>query len=146
MRTSLKSLSVFLLPWKIPRLLFGIFVVLAVEEDRGKNIFAIISKTVPKRHVRIVVVFRRKIFSKSAKTRFYFCFNKWTKYFWRNFRSRLDFTPLKFRISESTWYRANMVDRNDLVVFYVEHEYGGTWQIMKYAVNQKKKIINLVVK
>ena len=40
----------------------------------------------------------------------------------------------------------NMVDRSDLVVFYVEHEYGGTWQTMKYAVNQKKKIINLVVK
>ena len=38
----------------------------------------------------------------------------------------------------------NMVDRSDLVVFYVEHEYGGTWQTMKYAVNQKKKIINLV--
>lgn len=31
----------------------------------------------------------------------------------------------------------NMVDRSDLVVFYVEHEYGGTWQTMKYAVNQK---------
>lgn len=40
----------------------------------------------------------------------------------------------------------NMVDRSDLVVLYVEHEYGGTWQTMKYAVNQKKKIINLVVK
>ena len=40
----------------------------------------------------------------------------------------------------------NMVDRSDLVVFYVEHEYGGTWQTMKYAVNQKKKIINLVTK
>ena len=38
------------------------------------------------------------------------------------------------------------VDRSDLVVFYVEHEYGGTWQTMKYAVNQKKKIINLVTK
>ena len=31
------------------------------------------------------------------------------------------------------------VDRSDLVVFYIEHEYGGTWQTMKYAVNQKKK-------
>ena len=31
-----------------------------------------------------------------------------------------------------------MVDRSDLVVFYVEHEYGGAWQTMKYAVNQKK--------
>lgn len=40
----------------------------------------------------------------------------------------------------------NRVDRSDLVVFYVEHEYGGTWQTMKYAVNQKKKIINLVTK
>ena len=38
------------------------------------------------------------------------------------------------------------VDRSDLVVFYVEHEYGGTWKTMKYAVNQKKKIINLVTK
>ena len=32
----------------------------------------------------------------------------------------------------------DMVDRSDLVVFYVEHEYGGAWQTMKYAVNQKK--------
>ena len=40
----------------------------------------------------------------------------------------------------------DMVDRSDLVVFYVEHEYGGTWQTMKYAVNQKKEIINLATK
>ena len=32
----------------------------------------------------------------------------------------------------------DMVDRSDLVVFYVEHEHGGAWQTMKYAVNQKK--------
>ena len=40
----------------------------------------------------------------------------------------------------------DMVDRSDLVVFYVEHEYGGAWQTMKYAVNQKKEIINLATK
>ena len=53
------------------------------------------------------------------------------------------------KISPKTAHQSrnrNMVDRSDLVVFYVEHEYDGTWQTMKYAVNQKKKIINLVVK
>ena len=40
----------------------------------------------------------------------------------------------------------DMVDRSDLVVFYVEHEYGGAWQTMKYAENQKKEIINLAMK
>ena len=40
----------------------------------------------------------------------------------------------------------DMVDRSDLVVFYVEHEYGGAWQTMKYTVNQKKEIINLATK
>ena len=40
----------------------------------------------------------------------------------------------------------DMVDRSDLVVFYVEHEHGGAWQTMKYAVNQKKEKINLATK
>ncbi|MBR3933481.1 MAG: hypothetical protein IKJ68_06200 [Clostridia bacterium] len=53
------------------------------------------------------------------------------------------------KISPKTAHQSrnrNMVDRSDLVVFYVECEHGGTWQTMKYAINQKKKIINLVVK
>ena len=40
----------------------------------------------------------------------------------------------------------DMVDRSDLVVFFVEHEHGGAWQTMSYAVNQEKEIINLATK
>ncbi|MGN0492779.1 MAG: hypothetical protein ACI4F7_03950 [Acutalibacteraceae bacterium] len=34
-----------------------------------------------------------------------------------------------------------MVDRSDLVVFYLEYKSGGAYQTYKYAVKQKKKII-----
>lgn len=37
----------------------------------------------------------------------------------------------------------SMVDRADLVVFYVEHEHGGAYQTMKYALNNGKRVINL---
>ena len=37
-----------------------------------------------------------------------------------------------------------MVDRSELVVFYVEHNSGGAYQTMKYAMKQGKSIINLV--
>lgn len=36
-----------------------------------------------------------------------------------------------------------MVDRSDLVVFYVERKKGGAYQTLQYAVKQNKKIINL---
>ena len=36
-----------------------------------------------------------------------------------------------------------MVDRSDLVVFYVVHKYGGAYQTMRYAQKQGKQIINL---
>ena len=36
-----------------------------------------------------------------------------------------------------------MVDRSDLVVFYVEHESGGAWQTYQYAIKHEKKIINI---
>ena len=36
-----------------------------------------------------------------------------------------------------------MVDRSDLVVFCIQHESGGAWQIMKYAVKQGVPYINL---
>ena len=36
-----------------------------------------------------------------------------------------------------------MVDRSDLVVFYVEHNSGGAYQTMRYAQKQRKQIINL---
>ena len=65
-----------------------------------KNIFAIIYEIVPKRYMRIVVVVRVRNFRKSAKSRFCFCFNKWTENIWRFFWTRLNFTPPKFRISE----------------------------------------------
>lgn len=38
-----------------------------------------------------------------------------------------------------------MVDRSDLVVFFVEHEKGGAYQTYQYAVKQNKKIINLAL-
>lgn len=36
-----------------------------------------------------------------------------------------------------------IVDRSDLVVFYVEHNSGGAYQTMRYAQKQGKQIINL---
>ena len=36
-----------------------------------------------------------------------------------------------------------MVDRSDLVVFCVQHERGGAWQTMKYAVKQGTPYINI---
>ena len=36
-----------------------------------------------------------------------------------------------------------MVDRSDLVVFCIQHEDGGAWQTMKYAIKQNKPYINL---
>ena len=36
-----------------------------------------------------------------------------------------------------------IVDRADLVICYVENNHGGAWQTVKYAMEQKKKFINL---
>lgn len=36
-----------------------------------------------------------------------------------------------------------MVDRSDLVVFFVQHESGGAWQTMKYAKRKGIPRINL---
>ena len=36
-----------------------------------------------------------------------------------------------------------MVDRSDMVVCYIDHEYGGAYQTIQYAKKQKKKIINI---
>ncbi len=36
-----------------------------------------------------------------------------------------------------------MVDRSDLVVFYLERDYGGAYQAYQYAVKQKKNTIKL---
>lgn len=36
-----------------------------------------------------------------------------------------------------------MIDRSDLVVFYLEKEYGGAYQTYKYAAKNNKKIIKL---
>lgn len=35
----------------------------------------------------------------------------------------------------------DMVDRSDLIVFYLEYKSGGAYQTYKYAIKQKKKII-----
>ena len=39
----------------------------------------------------------------------------------------------------------NMIDRSDLCVFYVEHNSGGAYQSMQYAIKHKKDIINISV-
>lgn len=36
-----------------------------------------------------------------------------------------------------------MVDRADLVICYVEHNEGGAYKTMKYALKQNKQVINL---
>ena len=36
-----------------------------------------------------------------------------------------------------------MVDRADLIVCYIEHEKGGAWQTVQYAMEQGKTVINL---
>ena len=37
----------------------------------------------------------------------------------------------------------SMVDRSDLVICYVEHNSGGAYQTMQYALKQEKEVINL---
>ena len=36
-----------------------------------------------------------------------------------------------------------MVDRADLIICYLEHEKGGAWQTVQYAIKQGKAVINL---
>ncbi|MBO5316958.1 MAG: hypothetical protein J6A74_00745 [Oscillospiraceae bacterium] len=36
-----------------------------------------------------------------------------------------------------------MVDRADLIICYIEHEKGGAWQSVQYALKQNKNVINL---
>jgi len=36
-----------------------------------------------------------------------------------------------------------MVDRADLIICYIEHEKGGAWQTVDYAIKQGKLVINL---
>lgn len=38
-----------------------------------------------------------------------------------------------------------MVDRADLIICYIEQQYGGAFEAVKYALKQSKKIINLAV-
>lgn len=38
-----------------------------------------------------------------------------------------------------------MVDRSDLIICYIEHNQGGAWQTIHYALKQGKKIINLAL-
>ena len=37
----------------------------------------------------------------------------------------------------------SMVDRSDLVICYVEHNSGGAYQTMQYALGREKKVVNL---
>ncbi len=36
-----------------------------------------------------------------------------------------------------------MVDRSDMVIFCVEHNFGGAFNTMKYAINKDKNYVNL---
>ena len=36
-----------------------------------------------------------------------------------------------------------MVERADLIICYIEHEKGGAWQTVDYAMKQGKAVINL---
>ena len=38
----------------------------------------------------------------------------------------------------------SMIDRADLVVFYMEHESGGTYEAWKYAKDCRKNVLNLI--
>lgn len=38
-----------------------------------------------------------------------------------------------------------MVDRADLIICYIEHEKGGAWQTVQYAMEQCKKVLNLAL-
>ena len=37
-----------------------------------------------------------------------------------------------------------MVDRADLIICYIEHEKGGAWQTVEYAIKQGKTVINIL--
>lgn len=37
----------------------------------------------------------------------------------------------------------NMIERSDLCIFYVRHNYGGAWSALRYAKKLKKNIIHL---
>lgn len=37
----------------------------------------------------------------------------------------------------------HMVDRSDLVICYIEHNSGGAYQTIQYALKQEKKVVNL---
>ena len=39
-----------------------------------------------------------------------------------------------------------MVDKADLVICYIEHNVGGAWQTIQYAIRQGKNVINLAEK
>ena len=36
-----------------------------------------------------------------------------------------------------------MADRADLVICYIEHEKGGVWQTVDYAIKQGRSVVNL---
>lgn len=38
----------------------------------------------------------------------------------------------------------DMIDRSDLVIFYIDHKSGGAYQSVRYAQDNRKKIINIV--
>jgi len=55
----------------------------------------------------------------------------------------LENVPLKFAINyRNRW----MIERADLIIAYVDREYGGAYNALRFAEKMKKKIINLAEK
>jgi uncharacterized phage-like protein YoqJ len=52
----------------------------------------------------------------------------------------LETVPLKFAISKRNQW---MVDQADVVIAYVDHDWGGAWTTLEYAKRKKMTIINL---
>lgn len=52
----------------------------------------------------------------------------------------LESVPPKFAISKRNEW---MMNSADLVIAYVEYEYGGAYKTLKYAMRKKKRIVNL---
>ncbi len=52
----------------------------------------------------------------------------------------LENVPLKFAISKRNEW---MVEQADVVIAYVDHDWGGAWTTLQYAKRKKKRIINL---
>ena len=54
----------------------------------------------------------------------------------------LETVPKKYAISHRNRW---IVDKSNIIIAYVEHDFGGAYKMYKYAQNQNKKIYNLSI-